>query len=113
MKDLIFLMEPSKNEWITPLKIGYSYLNRLTIDEDAAFEVLGIHNLAPARYEISVDNVGTFEFSIPVDSELKQKGIEIHFLSIASLILSIILCESEKSDQALASTQQQATEIDP
>ena len=82
MKDLVFLMEPSKNEWITPLKIGRLYLNRFIIDEEAAFEIQGIHYFAPSRYEISIDNLdaGESDFCNLVDSEMKQKGIEFHQL---------------------------------
>ena len=78
MKDLVFLMEPSKNEWITPLKIGRLYLNRFIIDEEAAFEIRGIHYFAPSRYEISIDKLyaGQSDFCKLVDSDLKQKGIE-------------------------------------
>ena len=83
MKDLVFLMEPSKNEWMTPLKIGYLYLNRLIIDEDAAFEVLGIHNFAPSRYEVSVNKVATSSaFCKPVESEFREKGMEFQALKL-------------------------------
>ena len=70
-------MEPSKNEWITPLKIGHLYLNRFTIDEEAAFEIRGIHNLAPSQYEMSVGKIETSEFVRIVNSELKQTGTEL------------------------------------
>ena len=71
------------------------YLNRLTIYEYAAFEVLGIHNLA-ARFSLQhgtrfllikfiysnlvpVESGTLTLFGIPVDSELNQKGTDIHF----------------------------------
>lgn len=49
MKDLIFFLESTEDEYITPLNIGYLYLNRLTIDEDAAFEVIGVHELSRSK----------------------------------------------------------------
>ena len=79
MKDLVFLMEPSKNECLAPLKIGNLYLNRLTIEEEADFEVLGIHDLVPSRYEISDDKD---EFFKTEESELKHKGIELLLLNL-------------------------------
>jgi len=84
MKDLVFLMEPSKNEWQTQLKIGHLYLNRLTIDEDAAFEVLGIYDLVPSRYVTSDDMEDPF---VTVANELKLKGNELQLLKLKILSL--------------------------
>ena len=77
MKDLVFLMEPSKNEWMTPLKIGNLYLNRFAIDEEAAFEVLGIHYFVPSRYSHDKNEIFKTE-----QSELKQKGIELQLRGV-------------------------------
>ena len=41
MQDLLFFMEPSEHEWITALNIGNLYLNRFSINEDDAFEIIG------------------------------------------------------------------------
>ena len=102
MKDLLFLMEPSTNEWITPLKIGNLYLNRLIVDEEAAFEVLGIHNFAPSRYEVSVDKVATSEFCKPVESELREKGMEFQALKLEWLrsVFSTRFTITRKKDDA-------------
>ena len=45
MTNVIILMEWCDDTSITPLKLGNSYLNRFGIDEDAAFEILGIYYL--------------------------------------------------------------------
>ena len=66
MQDLIFFMEPSESEFMTPLKIGNLYLNRFTIDEDAAFEIMGLHELTRKKFELT-DNEW-FEF--PIDDNL-------------------------------------------
>ena len=42
----IFFFEPSEKLYETPLKIGNLYLNRFTIDENTAFEILPIYELS-------------------------------------------------------------------
>ena len=48
MRDIIFFMEPSLQPRMTPLKIGKMYLNRFTIDEDAAYELSGVFDMKPS-----------------------------------------------------------------
>ena len=45
MQNLVFLMEPSLDAERTPMKAGNMCLNRFLIDEDAAFELSGVHYL--------------------------------------------------------------------
>ena len=45
MQNLVVLMEPSEDAYITPLKCGNMILNRFCIDEDAAFELSGVNYL--------------------------------------------------------------------
>ena len=45
MQNLFFLMEPSDDAWRTSMKAGNMCLNRFLIDEDAAFELSGVHYL--------------------------------------------------------------------
>ena len=45
MQNLVVLMDPSAGTWHTPLKGGKMILNRFCIDEDAAFELSGVHHL--------------------------------------------------------------------
>ena len=45
MQNLVALMEPSENAWKMSFKGGNMCLNRFCIDEDAAFELSGVHNL--------------------------------------------------------------------
>ena len=49
MKNVIFFFEPSEILYETPLKIGILYLNRFTIDENAAFEIQSIRLLPPNK----------------------------------------------------------------
>ena len=75
MKDLIFLMDDPEDTFCTPLKMGNSLLNRFTIDEDAHFEVLGIHLMekmgSGSASEERINNRQALE------SELLQKGTEM------------------------------------
>ena len=45
MQNLIVLMEPSKDGDEVSLKTGNMIFNRFCIDEDAAFELSGVHYL--------------------------------------------------------------------
>ena len=44
-QNLVVLMEPSESAQRISLKGGNMYLNRFCIDEDAAFELSGVHYL--------------------------------------------------------------------
>ena len=38
-------MDGSRRAYETPQKSGNSFMNRFSVDEDAAFEIIGIHHL--------------------------------------------------------------------
>ena len=63
-------MDDPEDTFCTPLKMGNSLLNRFTIDEDAHFEVLGIHLMAKMG-GITETNSQALEI------ELLQKGTEM------------------------------------
>ena len=46
MKNIIVFIEPSEEPERPNWKIAHLYLNRFTIDEDAAFELLGVYYLS-------------------------------------------------------------------
>ena len=73
MKNLIFLFDDPEERFCTPLKMGNSLLNRFTIEEEANFEVLGIHCMAKLGNENQVENGRGLE------NELLQKGTEMGF----------------------------------
>ena len=52
MQNLVVLMEPSEDAWVTPLKGGNMILNRFCIDEDAAFELSGVSYLKKSSHEM-------------------------------------------------------------
>ena len=68
-KNLILLIELSEDAYLSPSKIGHLYLNRFAIDEDAGFEVLGIHYLQTTSRQM-VDQKLTKE-SLWVEQEEK------------------------------------------
>ena len=74
MQNLVVLMEPYENAHITPLKGGNMILNRLCIDEDAAFELSGVNNLKKSSYDIEYGE------SIKFKVVKKAKGKEYSFL---------------------------------
>jgi len=45
MQNLILLMDASGKDYVTPQKSGNSFMNRFSVGEDAAFEIIGIHHL--------------------------------------------------------------------
>ena len=52
-QNLVVLMEPSEEAWITSLKVGRMILNRFCIDEDTAFELSGINYLKPSSEQLN------------------------------------------------------------
>ena len=53
MQNLVVFVEPSEEAWKTPLKGGNLILNRLCIDEDAAFELSGVNYLKTSSDEMA------------------------------------------------------------
>ena len=45
-QNIFLLIEPPIDPWSFPSKIGYSYMSRFTIDEDAAFQFIGVGHLS-------------------------------------------------------------------
>ena len=43
MQNVILFVNTAGPDWLTPLKSGNSFMNRFSIDEDAAFEIIGIY----------------------------------------------------------------------
>ena len=52
-QNLVVLMEPSEEAWVTSLKVGNMILNRFCIDEDTAFELSGINYLKPSSEQLN------------------------------------------------------------
>ena len=79
MQNLVVLMKPIEFAYDTPLKGGKIILNRFCIDEDAAFELSGVHFL-----ETSVDDMprhGTFTCLCDT-CPFKFKGKKFSFLFV-------------------------------
>ena len=53
MHQLILLTEEQDDAWRCPLKIGRLYINRLVIDEEAAFEFLATFELKKSSQRMS------------------------------------------------------------
>ena len=51
MQNLVVFMEPPEHAYDTPLKGGNMILNRFCIDEDAAFELSGVHYLEKLSFK--------------------------------------------------------------
>ena len=52
MQNLVLLMEPSEDAWDISLKGGNMFMNRFSIDEDAAFQLSGVHYLKKLSWRI-------------------------------------------------------------
>ena len=74
-QSVIIFIEPSENPFLTPLKIGHLFLNRFGIDEDAGFEILGIHFLHRSSRKFSDQSLSHSDFLMKRD----QKGREFNF----------------------------------
>ena len=80
MQNLVVLMEPSEKAYDISLKGGNMILNRFCIDEDAAFELSGVHYLEKLS-----------KLSLEMNEKRKVKGKEYSFsrsyFSLRNLIL--------------------------
>ena len=72
MQNLVLLMEPSEYDYDIDLKCGDMFLNRFSIDEDAAFELSGVHYLEKSSNEIMFQK----------DFELERKSKGSGYLSL-------------------------------
>ena len=52
MKNILMLIEPNDQPFITSEKIAYLYMNRFCIDEDGGFELLGVCELSKSSDRI-------------------------------------------------------------
>ena len=52
MQNLVVFMEPSEDAWDISLNYGNMILNRLCIDEDAAFELSGVNYFQKSSRDI-------------------------------------------------------------
>ena len=82
MHQVIFMIEPNDDKYWTNEKIGNIFMNRFTIDEDAAFEILQIFELQKTSEYMALDGHPIQkDFSL----EIEQKGMG--FIAISSLYL--------------------------
>ena len=56
MQKIVLFIDPSFDPFDKPFNIGHLFMNRIAVDEDAAFEILKICELAPSSWNISFAN---------------------------------------------------------
>ena len=71
MHNVILFAEAFKETWCTPLKIGDLLFNRFGVDEDAAFEMLGVYQLEKTSVKMVYPNEEEYE---NFEQERKDKG---------------------------------------
>ena len=82
MQNLVVLMDPSDKPFDISMKGGNMFFNRFCVDEDAAFELSGVHYLRKASPIISSGDfsspiIFSEDFSSPYES--KGKGTKAYF----------------------------------
>ena len=73
MQSLVILMELSENAHEISFKAGNMCLNRFCIDEDAAFEISGLHYLKEMRV-LEVPEIRSYGMKYFFKGKLKGKG---------------------------------------
>ena len=68
MQNLVVLMEPSEDDFNVSLKGGNMIMNRFCIDEEAGFELSGVHYLEKSSNDIIQKKTRGFEL------KRKEKG---------------------------------------
>ena len=56
MQKIVLFIDPTFDAFDKPFNIGHLFMNRIAVDEDAAFEILKICELAPSSWNISFAN---------------------------------------------------------
>ena len=75
MQKIILFVEPIDDAFLTPLKIGYTYMNRFAIDDNASFEILKVLELGKTSFEMSWPDSGNYMYDIFVE-KIQQKGMD-------------------------------------
>ena len=81
-------MEEQEEAWKTPLKIGNLFFNRFGVDEDAAFESVGVYHLRKSSrkmaypYDEEYKNFG---------NERKAKGMDINHIFVKNHFIKQII----------------------
>ena len=53
MQNVVLFREPNDDTFLTPTKVGDLFFNRFGIDEDAAFEMLGVYQLQESSWKMT------------------------------------------------------------
>ena len=72
-------MEESEDAYRTPLKGGNLFFNRFGVDEDAAFEMVGVYNLQKSSDKMA--DPFTEEY-LNFKNERKEKGMDINHIYV-------------------------------
>ena len=72
MQNVILFMEPSDDPWSVSMKAGDLFFNRFAIDEEAAFELLGVYHLKKSFDKMSDPSEELYKY---YKTEIKEKGI--------------------------------------
>ena len=84
LQNLVVLMEPIEDAWVTPWKGGNIILNRFCIDEDAAFELSRVNFLRKSSEDIML--METREFQL----KRKEKGMEFSIRRSHSIFINLL-----------------------
>ena len=85
MQNVILFIDASGKDYETPQKSGNSFMNRFSVNEDASFEIIGIHHLE-TQQSSNLDNQNRLETqqslnignsAIILENEEQKKGTEI------------------------------------
>ena len=71
---LIFIVEPSENDFRNPLKIGNIFFNRFGVNEDEAFELLGIYYLQKSSFAMGYPKHKDYKY-VNLEQERVQKEL--------------------------------------
>ena len=74
MHQVVLFLEEQEEDWRTPLKIGNLFFNRFGVDEDAAFEMIGVYNLQKSSEKMTWADGKEYE------NERKEKGMDINHI---------------------------------
>merc|ERR1712018_309900 len=98
MQNVVLFAENFKETWCTPLKIGDLFFNRFGVDEDAAFEMLGLYQLRETSWKMAdpeetdyenfeeerkdeeTFDTDVFDLGVKKAAEYKADDLKTHFI---------------------------------
>ena len=85
MQKIILFIEPNDDACMTPVKIGHLFMNLVSVDEDASFEILNVFELSKTSLKMSRTPPDRFSEYARFEYDRKFKGMGLDIIKFILL----------------------------